>query len=494
MPGLLALLFALALLRVGTFAIGEIVESTTKAKADFTGRFDGTLPISMWIVALPVLGFVALRLPLHGAAVALVALAVPVLLPWPTVRWLLIPLGSARLAYGWTRLSTVYWDRDRGGGALFAAAWAWLRGGRSADDAAWIDARLDVDRPLTPGAVAASGLLAHGRGDATEARAMLRALELFDDACTARVLLRSARDYRAAEAAARGDWSEVLDLEAHPGPAPTQGMRLLAALGRRVLGTDDAPTESDLWGLYWTAPRLWRPARSWVQTSAAPDGVELPQAPHPTGDRLSDALAAHLSLLGRTRLEHGDLVAASALWQHALDDSAVRERVCARGAELRARTDTDPLEDLVHTAARDLAALARRHDLQLAPADHPGPLERAAWILREELLHAGEVAAQALSSRLSRGQQLAPRDELRDFLALRAIYEEGARLGGPEVRRTLFRPVYAPLCDLSVRLFNDRGQPWLSHAITRWLLGEALAVGDARAADLQTRNLRVTSK
>ena len=78
---------------------------------------------------------------------------------------------------------------------------------------------------------------------------------------------------------------------------------------------------------------------------------------------------------------------------------------------------------------------------------------------------------------------------MREWLALRQLYDEGVIAGGDSLRRLVFRPVYAPLCTLSVMLYNDQDQRWLSNAMTRWLLAEAELAGDARAVDLQQRNL-----
>ena len=45
---------------------------------------------------------------------------------------------------------------------------------------------------------------------------------------------------------------------------------------------------------------------------------------------------------------------------------------------------------------------------------------------------------------------------------------------------------------MAVWLWNTRNEYALSHAISKWLLGEALAVGDTEAIELCTRNVRLT--
>ena len=45
---------------------------------------------------------------------------------------------------------------------------------------------------------------------------------------------------------------------------------------------------------------------------------------------------------------------------------------------------------------------------------------------------------------------------------------------------------------MAVWLWNTRNEYALSHAISKWLLGEALAVGDAEAIELCSRNVRLS--
>ena len=58
-----------------------------------------------------------------------------------------------------------------------------------------------------------------------------------------------------------------------------------------------------------------------------------------------------------------------------------------------------------------------------------------------------------------------------------------------DLRRLSFPRVNAEVCHLAVWLFNVRGQRALANAMFRWLLAEAEAVGDERAASLARDNL-----
>src|SRR6185436_20965332 len=79
-------------------------------------------------------------------------------------------------------------------------------------------------------------------------------------------------------------------------------------------------------------------------------------------------------------------------------------------------------------------------------------------------------------------------DEWREFIALRAAYTDAASAGGPELRRLAFPHAFSTGSHMAAWLWNTRHEYALSHAISRWLLAEALAVGDAEAIDLGHRN------
>jgi hypothetical protein len=49
--------------------------------------------------------------------------------------------------------------------------------------------------------------------------------------------------------------------------------------------------------------------------------------------------------------------------------------------------------------------------------------------------------------------------------------------------------VHPDLCKLAVWLWNLREEKALANAIFRWLLAEAETVGDARAVELETKNV-----
>jgi hypothetical protein len=85
----------------------------------------------------------------------------------------------------------------------------------------------------------------------------------------------------------------------------------------------------------------------------------------------------------------------------------------------------------------------------------------------------------------------APIDEWREWCALRSAYEAAVAAGGLELRRLAFPHAYTTGNSMAVWLWNTRSEYALSYAISRWLLAEALAVGDAEAIDLCSRNCKL---
>jgi len=65
----------------------------------------------------------------------------------------------------------------------------------------------------------------------------------------------------------------------------------------------------------------------------------------------------------------------------------------------------------------------------------------------------------------------------------------GVASAGDDFRRLAFLKVHTDACGLACWLFNERTQRPLGNAIFKWLLAEAVALDDARAIALQTKNV-----
>ncbi|MGE5182003.1 MAG: hypothetical protein ACM31C_08070, partial [Acidobacteriota bacterium] len=109
--------------------------------------------------------------------------------------------------------------------------------------------------------------------------------------------------------------------------------------------------------------------------------------------------------------------------------------------------------------------------------------------LRHGRLDALEAGFTRWADRRKTGDSRAAIDEWREWVALRASYDAAAGTGGLELRRLAFPHVYSTGTSMAAWLWNSRKEYALSHAISAWLLGEALAVGDTEAIELCTRNV-----
>ena len=144
--------------------------------------------------------------------------------------------------------------------------------------------------------------------------------------------------------------------------------------------------------------------------------------------------------------------------------------------------------DRGHRRARALADARRSR----RPHAH-GPVGDAlARRLRHGRLDALEAGFTRWEQRRHTGSVRAPIDEWREWVALRAAYDAAVSAGGLELRRLAFPHAYSKGTSMAVWLWNSRNEYALSHAISKWLLDEALAVGDTEAIELCTRNCRLT--
>ena len=93
------------------------------------------------------------------------------------------------------------------------------------------------------------------------------------------------------------------------------------------------------------------------------------------------------------------------------------------------------------------------------------------------------------AERRTTGTARAAIDEWREWVALSSAYGAAVATGGLELRRLAFPHAYTTGTSMAAWLWNSRKEYALSHAISAWLLAEALAVGDAEAIELCTRNV-----
>ena len=429
----------------------------------------------------------------------------------PAARHVLVPLGCVRLAYYAGYVSRA--GRDAEAYGLCLAAWAFAHRPKPAGEA-WLAAHRDARVPLGDAEVAVTALMVAGRGDADAARELFASVALLVEDHPA--VREVAGEWLAVDAAERGAWAELHEAAAAARWPATPLTYFLEGVAARRCGATGAPSPRELRARWWLARTAARPRaarRSAPDPAAAPAGADRR---HP-GRRDAGRRA------GRRRRVPGARRPARAGAAAARDRRAPRVHRARRRRDRRrprrhrprvgrrARRRRDPpwlarraleLEaplGAVDRALRDVAGtvtdeLARTADAARlgAPASH-GPVGDAlARRLRHGRLDALETGFARWSRRRKDDAQRSSIDEWREFLALRHAYAAAVAAGGPELRRLAFPHAWSTGNSMAVWLWNTRSEYALSHAISRWLLDEALAVGDAEAIELGHKNCRLT--
>ena len=433
----------------------------------------------------------------------------------PLVRHALVPLGAVRLAFYGGFFSRPGPDAEAFG--MCCAAWAFSHR-PSGDGEAWLARRRTARVPLGDAEVAMTALIAAGRGDADTARRLFRSLELLVEAHPA--VRELVGEWLAADAAARGAWGELAaDAVAARWPATPLSFFLEGVATRRAV-TAGAPGLLELRARWLLAPhrRATRPLFAEAQppaprgrftfagtdaggadpsaadATAADPGAAAPGAE--TAPPFPRAVAAHLAF--RAGAPSADRLADTVrAWDAALADAATQTWLARRAIELDAPVGAvdRALREVAGAVTDELARAADKSHLS-APAS-AGPVgEGLARRLRHGRLDALEQGFTRWAQRRHDGATRSAIDEWREFIALRAAYTDAAAAGGGELRRLAFPHAFSTGSHMAAWLWNTRQEYVLSHAISKWLLAEALVVGDAEAIELGHRNcsLRVPTR
>jgi hypothetical protein len=437
------------------------------------------------------------RAGLWPLAILLVALFVEPVAHSMIVRHILVPLGWYRAAFWTAHLATM---RDSDAYGLACAAWAHAARPTPAGEA-WIAARRDKRQPLGDAEIVVTALFAAARGDAETARQLLRSLEQIVEVHPD--VRELAGEWLACDAAERGAWAELAaDAAAARWPATTLSY-LLEGIALRRTGSDRAPGALELRARWLIAPhrRATRelladmPAPAPAVPAAAPADHEEPSdaiAP-PERAALPRAIAAHLQLAAEPPSAQR-LAFAVRSWDLALADDSVRTWLARRALELDAPLGAvdRALRDVTGAVTDELARVAERAALAAPHPPHGAVGLAIARRLRHGRLDALEAGFTRWSDRRRTGEVRAAIDEWREWVALRAAYDAAISTGGLELRRLAFPHAYSTGTNMAAWLWNSRKEYALSHAISAWLLTEALAVGDTEAIELCTRNVNLS--
>ena len=492
--------------------IGALLVSRLAPKNKGPGKPSVPFTAAVWSILVPIglvlfAGVLAGQIYLLPPLLIIVALA----LPWTTTRLVLIPFGLARTAYWLTRTAEVTFDGDLPGGAALAGAWALLRQ-REPDEVTtgWLEDRLrpKANQTLGGAGILATGLLLAARGDRDGARVIIRTVVEIDARACPVAARRLAAAWLAADAASRGAWSEVAEIGADGRSSGRQAW-LLSAVAQSLLSQPLAPGRLGLWVRWALAPNRRATLPIVRRALDVLDGVYLDvesstAAPAPaaiaTDDAWSTALAHHAALLTKpiASVEPGDLLTLGRAWDAILEDRAAARILVERALLIGADSSASTLARLRDDVEADLTAVVLALDVGLdAPADRGAAsapassptLDRVRRRVRDHLLVGVESASDALRRRIDEKRELPAVDEWREWTALRLAYEQGTKLAGQDFRRLAFYKIHPDATSLAVWFFNERHQRPIGNAIFKWLLNEAIALDDARAIALQTKNV-----
>lgn len=434
-------------------------------------------------------------------ALAMIAVLIVPVVADTLVRFVFVPHGYHRLAYHAALYSRP--GTDPPAYALCAAAWA-STGGAAV---AWVEAKRELRRPLGDAEIAATAFLTAARGDDATARALLRSLQMIvEDHPAVREL---AGEWLACDAAERAAWDELIDDAARARWPATPLTYLLEGVAARHTGAAAAPGATELWARWALAPRR-RATHALVvdALAAAPATPEAPVIPdateatessgtaEPSGTAgisactsLPRAVAAHLAFEAAPATA-ASLASTVRAWDAALADAGTRSWLARRALELDAPIGAvqRAIHDVAGAVTDDLARRAEAAQLG-APSDARGPVgDGLTRRLRHGRLDALEAAFSRWADRRHDNTSHPSVDEWREFIALWTAYDAVVAAGGLELRRLAFPHAFSKGSNMAAWLWNKREEYALSHAISKWLLSEALVVGDSEAIELGHRN------
>ena len=426
-------------------------------------------------------------------------LVVVVSLPALVLRSVLVPLGLARAAYWFAFLSP---PRDHSaeirGGAVLMGALALARSRRpSRETATWLEDKLGHQSTVRSLSIAAVGLLAAARGNEGAARAILRAVEGVTPQGPSPLAVREARTWLVAEAARRGDWSDVVAIGADSTAAPTfPWPYLMGIIARRLTHDPIAPTNSDLWKAWLRAPHrlgtlpLLRRALATVDAAplAIPAADPLPSDP---ADLLATALQAHAACLEHP--SQASLVVAARGWDAVRISPAVASLLARRALALEAHTGGEAvLARLLSSAEADLV----RPLALVLPQVERGPLVRSSPTLHDvaarvdrRVMEDFEALAKAYVERTKEKRELEPPIEWLEWGRLRGACDAVVRDAPSATKRAVFEAVYSPACNFAVWLYNLRDEKLLANAMFRWLRDRAREAEHASAVAVLEKNV-----
>ena len=448
-----------------------------------SGKKRGRVSFREFRFFLPIIAYVAMSFAYTAHWTLGIAALCVLVVPWAFTRYVLLPLGLARVAWGVMWFSFMMWQKDRRGGQNFAAAYAYCRSRRA--NLPWLETQLRKTKRVGGGSIGAMALIAQLRGDDARARQLMKSvLTDLNERATPATVLRLASEWVAADAAERGDWSDVIHFTSGHSSRAGNFLRICA----RRFHTGAKPVHSFWLVTRWLIAPRRRHTRALLQRALA---IKVPpriadDAPT-TSNSGRDALALHVEYMRDAAPRNVTPLART--WERALNDEDLRRRTLERAVRL----DVDAAMHQQHfydTVVLDLVAYVNDRGAKLR--GELGELGRSvASRLREALLAELDDDRARLAARLADKRALASIDEWQEWLALQAKWERANELG-IDTRRVAHSMLHAVVCKQGVWLFNERKEWALANAMFAWLLAEANAVNDAAEITLQTKNINAS--
>ncbi|HEX7645641.1 MAG TPA: hypothetical protein VF472_25840 [Burkholderiaceae bacterium] len=482
-----------------------ILRAATRSKNGYDGnaspRHSNATQLPSWF------GWFLLKLVLYivawamlaesSEAVQIIFLAVGVFALMPTlmIRSIFIPLGMYRTAYWVFRgLWPSGYDKQYRLGACIAAAQALARRQDRERGCAWLTQQLPLVASPHIGYDMLIGLLAAIRGERDTAQAVFH---LVDTTLGPRHLRRMARDWLVADAAARGDWQDVI-WRGRRGRDSFRWSYAVARMAERIIRSTEAPANWLLVILWLYAPRrrrllpLLRQAR------------DLPRAPAPAAKfarplNWQDAIAPLAAMLcerekGATP-QRAQFVSAIHGAAANLAVPSMRARIEERLRKLDPNPSGPGNVDAVMAALRTQLTQLAHTLIEQAPQLAEGGEERpvvgeAIEGMRRHAMQDIATRAQDFAHRTAQRQVLPRAQEWAAWGNLRARAERLLRLS-PQAEDSLFAAMYAPMCNFAVFQHNELQHHRLAHDIFCWL--HRHAASNPEAGELLSKNAQAYS-
>jgi hypothetical protein len=430
----------------------------------------------------------------QGAVLYSIVLGLVALACWPSliIERIAVPLGLPRLAF-WTTvgLRPLYVVSGAKSIAVCHAARALLRKRQpSPERMAWLQEELSRAAKGRGATLVAEGFLAVLRRDLRTARALLRTADALHHSQTPRTLRRATRDWLVADAAAAGNWDEVVAR----GVRADQKMRWSYAVGRmaqRLIGRGGAPYRATMIVLWIVAPRriatfpLLRRALAASPPKPALATEQAPNLPYALG-RLA---GLHDFPAGAS---NGRLLEAVRMLEAALEAQETRAFVEKRALALGATRSGDALlgqfREQLETA---LGALLDEGAATRLPEEPPVLLSGAVRRARQRLLRELESYCNDYKQRT---RALIPLSELDEWRAWAMVRDSGERLLAidPGSEATMYQVVYYAVCNFAVFQHNDMKRRGMAHQMFHWLHDRAMNVGSVAESALTAKNMKAS--